>query len=48
MRHTIGVAEMRTTKHNDDFLITHSLGSCLGVVIYDPAAMVGEIGRAHV
>lgn len=45
MRHTIGVAEMYTTSSCDDFLITHSLGSCLGIVLYDPTAHVG--GMLH-
>ncbi len=37
----VGVAEMKVTDDPRLTLVTYSLGSCLGVVIYDPIAKVG-------
>ncbi len=45
MNYTIGISEMRVTDHNEDILVTYSLGSCLGVAIYDPVVKVG--GMIH-
>jgi len=45
MRHTVGISEMIASKNPADVLITYSLGSCIGVVVYDPVALVG--GMAH-
>lgn len=42
----IGVADMKLSNDPESTLITYSLGSCLGVVIYDPFAKVG--GLLHV
>jgi chemotaxis protein CheD len=36
---------MRVTKEIDDILVTYSLGSCIGLTIYDPVARVG--GMIH-
>ncbi|HDY88321.1 MAG TPA: chemotaxis protein CheD [bacterium] len=44
--HTIGVADMKVSDDPDSTLVTYSLGSCLGIVIYDPVAKVG--GLLHV
>jgi chemotaxis protein CheD len=41
----IGIAEMAVSDHADDVLVTYSLGSCLGVAIYDPVLKVG--GMIH-
>lgn len=46
MIHTVGIAEMRFSSSADDEIVTHALGSCLGIVVYDPVAMVG--GMLHV
>ena len=46
MRHTVGVADMKVCSQPGDVLITHALGSCLGITIYDPVAKVG--GMLHV
>lgn len=46
MKHVIGVADMAISSSAEDVLITHSLGSCLGVAVYDPTAGVG--GLLHV
>ncbi len=45
MRHIVGVADMKLSNNPEDSLITYSLGSCIGLVIYDPAAGVG--GMLH-
>jgi len=42
---TIGVADMKISNDPNALLITYSLGSCLGIVVYDPQAMVG--GMLH-
>jgi chemotaxis protein CheD len=35
MIHTVGVADMMLSGQPSDVLITHALGSCLGIVVYD-------------
>lgn len=45
MNYTIGISEMRVTNCVEDILVTYSLGSCLGVAIYDPIVKVG--GMIH-
>lgn len=42
----MGVADMRISADTEDQIVTHALGSCLGVAIYDPVACVG--GVVHV
>jgi len=39
----IGVADMKVSDDPGSVLITHSLGSCIGVAIYDPVAKVGGL-----
>ena len=41
----ITIAEMHVTSDINELLITYSLGSCIGVVAYDPIARVG--GMIH-
>ncbi len=41
----VGIADMAVGRKTGDILITHSLGSCLGVMIYDPVAKMG--GMVH-
>lgn len=43
MRIIVGVADMKVSNQAESTLITYSLGSCVGVVIYDPAARVGGL-----
>lgn len=43
MKHIVGVADMKTSNRLEDTIITYSLGSCIGVVIYDPVARAGGI-----
>ena len=40
---TVGISQMLVSKDINDTIITYSLGSCLGVTIYDPVAKVGEM-----
>ncbi len=46
MIHTVGVADMKVSAKKEDLIITHALGSCLGVTVHDPVACVG--GLLHV
>jgi chemotaxis protein CheD len=46
MRRTVGVAQMAISGVPGDVLVTHALGSCLGITIYDPT--IGLAGLLHV
>lgn len=46
MKIVVGVAEMKMSTSTEDVIVTHGLGSCLGVTAYDPASRVG--GMLHV
>lgn len=39
----VGISDMKVSNNPDEVLITYSLGSCLGVVIYDPVAHVAGL-----
>lgn len=41
----VGISSMVVSDNPDDVLVTYSLGSCLGLAIYDPVAKVG--GMIH-
>ena len=43
MKHIVGVADMKVSSKNSDSIITYSLGSCIGLAIYDPVAGAGGI-----
>ncbi len=43
MKLTVGVADLKISNRPDDILITYSLGSCIGIVIFDPVAVVGGL-----
>ena len=45
MLQIVGLGQMKTTNRKEDQLVTYSLGSCIGVSLYDPVAQVG--GLAH-
>jgi chemotaxis protein CheD len=45
MNLVVGVADMQFTNRPGDVLVTHALGSCLGIAIYDFDAKVG--GMLH-
>lgn len=42
----IGLGEMRTSREAGDTLVCYGLGSCVGVMLYDPVSHVG--GMVHV
>jgi chemotaxis protein CheD len=42
---TVGISDWALTKNADDTIITYSLGSCLGVTVYDAHSHVG--GMVH-
>lgn len=44
-RVVVGISEMEVSNRPEDVLITYSLGSCLGVAIYDPEVKVA--GMIH-
>jgi len=43
MKYVVGVSEMTVAKNPEHTIITHSLGSCIGVTIYDARACVGGL-----
>lgn len=43
MQVVVGVADMKVSNQPNEVLVTHALGSCIGVAIYDPVAKVGGI-----
>lgn len=45
MKIVVGISDMKVSNKPDDVLITYSLGSCIGVVIWDPVAKAG--GMLH-
>lgn len=42
---TVGVADLAVVNTRDAEIITHALGSCIGVTVFDPVACVG--GMLH-
>ena len=40
---TIGIADLKVSNNPEDTLVTYSLGSCIGLAVYDPMAKVGGI-----
>jgi chemotaxis protein CheD len=45
MRHTIVVGDMKTGE-KEDLLVTYALGSCLGLMVYDPQEKIGGLLHA--
>lgn len=43
MRHIVGVSDMKVSAREGDFIVTHALGSCIGIAIHDPVNHVGGI-----
>ncbi len=43
MKHIVGIAEMKLSSEAGDLIITHALGSCLGIAIHDEVAGVGGV-----
>lgn len=46
MRKVVGVSDLKVSSNVQEEIITHALGSCLGITAYDPVARVG--GLVHV
>ncbi len=40
---TVGISDMKTSCDPDDVILTHSLGSCIGLVLYDPELHIGGL-----
>lgn len=45
MRVIVNVSDMKLSKDAGDIIVTHALGSCIGIAIHDPDACVG--GMLH-
>ena len=43
MKQIVGVADMKVSNSRSESIITYALGSCIGLVIYDPVVKVGGI-----
>ena len=43
MKYVVGVADMRVSCGPGNIIVTHALGSCLGISIHDPVKGVGGI-----
>ncbi len=41
--HTVGISDCLVSRDMDAVLVTHALGSCIAVIIYDPVAHVGGL-----
>ncbi len=41
----VGIAEMAISDNPEDVIVTYSLGSCIGVTVYDPVLRIG--GMIH-
>jgi len=41
----VGISEMKLSGDPEDVIVTYSLGSCLGVTVYDPKTRIG--GMVH-
>lgn len=46
VKHIVGVGDMCISSDPSEVIVTHALGSCLGITIYDPVAVVA--GLLHV
>ena len=42
-RITVSISDMKVSKDPESYLITHSLGSCIGLVVYDRRARIGGL-----
>jgi chemotaxis protein CheD len=43
MKYIVGVSDMKISNQAGDVIVTHALGSCIGIAIHDPRACVGGI-----
>ena len=44
-RHSVGVGDMKLARNTGEIVVTHALGSCIGIAAHDPIAKVG--GMLH-
>ena len=42
-RKHVGVSDMKVSSNFNEYLVTYSLGSCIGLTLYDPVARVGGL-----
>ena len=40
---TVGISDMKFSQNKDDEIVTHALGSCVGIAIYDQQQGVGGL-----
>ncbi len=40
---TVNISDMKVSKNPEDVLVTYSLGSCVGVALYDPLQKIGGL-----
>ncbi len=40
---TVNISDMKVSSNPDDILVTYSLGSCVGVALYDPLQKIGGL-----
>lgn len=40
---TVNISDMKVSKNPEDILATYSLGSCVGVALYDPLQKIGGL-----
>ena len=43
MKLTVGISDMKVSSEKNDVIVTYSLGSCIGLSLYDPVVQVGGI-----
>ena len=43
MKHVVGISEMKASDRPEDILITYSLGSCIGLALYEPRLRIGGL-----
>lgn len=43
MIQTVSISSMKVSGRSEDVLVTYSLGSCIGLSLYDPVARVGGL-----
>ncbi|MEN6331172.1 MAG: chemotaxis protein CheD [Smithella sp.] len=41
----VGISDIKVSNNTQDILVTYALGSCIGIVVFDPIAKVG--GMLH-
>jgi len=46
VKHVVGIADMKVSNQRGDVIVTHALGSCVGIAVHDPITAVG--GLVHV